>query len=265
MTVLRVPPNRVLRLLDIEVTDYTLDGLIAEISFGIKSRTQRIIANHNLHSLYLFHRTERMRAFYRLADSSHVDGMPLIWIAKLYGFAIERESRITYVDLLPPLLEVANAERWRIFYVGSRPAVCAQGSEVVRERYPGIDWQAAQGYFEMTKDGEANRDLVAAIAAFSPDVLLVGMGMPRQEQWISENLNDLRAGVILPCGAAIDYLAGAVPTPPRWAGALGIEWLFRLAAEPRRLAARYLVESWYVLGLLVRDRARRSTRDVSDR
>ena len=260
----RVPPKRVLRLLDIEVTDYAVDELIAEIGSGTLSRTQRIIANHNLHSLYLFHRTERMREFYRLADSSHIDGMPLIWIAKLYGFAIERESRITYVDLLPPLLRAANAGRWRIFYVGSKAAACEQGSAVVRERYPGIDWQAVDGYFDMTRDGEANRGLVASIAAFSPDVLMGGMGMPRQEQWIAENLNELRAGVILPCGAAIDYLAGAVPTPPRWAGKLGLEWLFRLRAEPRRLASRYLVEPWYVLGLLVRDRMRRGARGATD-
>ena len=256
MIVSRVAPRQVLRLLDIEVSNYTLDELIAEIASERSSRTQRIIANHNLHSVYLFHRQERMRAFYRLANSSHIDGMPLIWMAKLYGFAIDRASRITYVDLLPPLLSMADAQRWRIFYVGSKPEACAQGSEVVRARYPGIQWRAAHGYFDMTREGEANRTLLAAITAFDPDVVMVGMGMPRQEQWITENLSDLRAGVLLPCGAAIDYLAGAVATPPRWAGSFGLEWLFRLITEPRRLASRYLVEPWYVLGLLVRDRAR---------
>ena len=264
MSVLRVVPKQVLRLLDIEVTNFTLDELVAEIGSGVGTRTRRIIANHNLHSVFLFHRMERMRAFYRLAESSHIDGMPLIWIAKLCGFQIERESRITYVDLLPPLLGLADAQRWRIFYVGSKPAACQQGSEVVRARYPGIEWRAAHGYFDVTREGEANRDLVAAIAAFSPDVLLVGMGMPRQEQWIAENFSDLRAGVILPCGAAIDYLAGAVPTPPRWAGSLGLEWLFRLIAEPRRLASRYLVEPWYILGLLLRDRMRRGARATTE-
>ena len=241
------------RLLDIRFNDYTLATLLDSVRAGVAAHDGRIIANHNLHSLFLFHRNPRLREFYQLAHSSHIDGMPLVAIAKLYGYQIERDRRITYVDFSPPLLEIANQERWKVFYIGSKPEACEAGTRAVHAQYPGIKWEATNGYFDMTRQGEANQALLRRINDFAPDILMVGMGMPRQEQWIAENHTDISVGVILPCGAAIDYIGGAVPTPPRWAGRMGLEWLFRLFAEPKRLGSRYLVEPWYVLWLLLRD------------
>jgi N-acetylglucosaminyldiphosphoundecaprenol N-acetyl-beta-D-mannosaminyltransferase len=83
---------------------------------------------------------------------------------------------------------------------------------------------------------------------------MVGMGMPRQEFWTQENFSQLDAHVILSStGAALEYIAGATPTPPRWSGRIGLEWMFRLAHEPRRLFSRYLIEPWYILLLLLMD------------
>jgi N-acetylglucosaminyldiphosphoundecaprenol N-acetyl-beta-D-mannosaminyltransferase len=82
---------------------------------------------------------------------------------------------------------------------------------------------------------------------------MVGMGMPVQEHWILHNFFRLSPAVILAPGACFDYIAGVVPTPPRWMGQIGLEWLFRLASEPRRLWKRYLLEPWPVLGLVLKD------------
>jgi len=79
------------------------------------------------------------------------------------------------------------------------------------------------------------------------------MGMPLQENWILDNLPDLEADVILPSGACFDYLAGEIPIPPRWMGRVGLEWLYRLGSEPRRLWRRYLVEPWFVAGLALKE------------
>ena len=99
-----------------------------------------------------------------------------------------------------------------------------------------------------------NEALVKRINAYRPDLLMVGMGMPRQEYWTQDNFSQLDVHVILSStGAALEYIAGAAPTPPRWAGRIGLEWMFRLAHEPRRLFSRYLIEPWYILLLLLMD------------
>ncbi len=99
--------------------------------------------------------------------------------------------------------------------------------------------------------------VVEKINAFRPHVLMVGMGMPRQERWILHRFDELDANAILQSGACFDYVAGAIPTPPRWLGRFGLEWLYRLACEPVRLWRRYLVEPWLVGAWLVRDLLRR--------
>jgi N-acetylglucosaminyldiphosphoundecaprenol N-acetyl-beta-D-mannosaminyltransferase len=109
------------------------------------------------------------------------------------------------------------------------------------------------GYFDADPQSQDNARVLSEIAQFAPHLLMVGMGMPRQEYWIHQNFARLYANVILPSGAAMDYVAGAAYIPPRWSGRVGLEWAFRLAAEPKRLWRRYLLEPWYVVGIVMRD------------
>ena len=183
--------------------------------------------------------------------------MPIVALARLYGYALNREHRVTYADWVGPLMSEAADNQWRVFYVGSKPYVAEVGAEILRERFPGLQLRTMHGYFDTTRGRGQNEEVLAAIAEYKPNILMVGMGMPRQELWIQENFESLNADVILPSGAAIDYIAGAVPTPPRWAGRLGLEWAFRLAAEPKRLWQRYLVEPWSIVRIMMLDFANR--------
>ena len=111
--------------------------------------------------------------------------------------------------------------------------------------------EVSDGFFDARRDSEENEALIERINTYRPDLLMVGMGMPRQEFW-TQNFARLKAHVILSSnGAAFEYVAGAVPTPPRWAGRIGLEWVFRLVNEPRRLFARYLIKPWCMLPLAV--------------
>jgi N-acetylglucosaminyldiphosphoundecaprenol N-acetyl-beta-D-mannosaminyltransferase len=221
---------------------------------GIRERQKWIIANHNLHSVYLFHKHAKLREFYANAHCTYVDGMPLVALGRLYGYRLQREQRVTNADWMGPLMGLAAEKGWRVFNLGSPKDVAEKGAAELRKLYPTLQIEVNDGYFDARSSSAENEALVRRINAYRPDLLMVGMGMPRQEFWTQENYAQLDAHVILSSnGAALDYVAGAVPTPPRWAGRIGMEWLFRLAYEPRRLFTRYLIEPWYVFLLLIMD------------
>ncbi len=240
-----------IRVLGVTVDLLTLEDLQAEVVRGMETSRPYIIANHNLHSVYLFHHIPRFREFYRRADRIHIDGMPLVWFARLKGYPARREHRVTYADWVHPLMNLAVSHGFRVFHLGGRPGVGEKAAQKLVAQHPGLQIRTYHGYFDPT--GEENEKVLDLIHAFRPHILMVGMGMPRQELWVLDNLHRLPPAVILPSGACMDYVAGVVPTPPRWAGKVGLEWFFRLLAEPRRLWRRYVLEPLALLPLILRD------------
>jgi N-acetylglucosaminyldiphosphoundecaprenol N-acetyl-beta-D-mannosaminyltransferase len=239
------------------VNALTIPELNALITDAITRSQHWIIAHHNLHSIYLYHNDTKMRAFYVKADYIHVDGMALVLLGRLLGLPLKQEHRVTYADWTTPLIAEAAQQGWRVFYLGSRPGVADQGAKILQQRFPSLQIATAHGYFDARPDSQENQAVLARINAYQPHVLIVGMSMPRQEHWVLDNLEQVSANAILTAGAAFDYVAGAVPTPPRWAGRWGLEWLFRLVSEPRRLWRRYLVEPWFLLWLFLAERFKR--------
>jgi N-acetylglucosaminyldiphosphoundecaprenol N-acetyl-beta-D-mannosaminyltransferase len=238
-------------LLGIRVNPLTIPHLNVLAGEAVEKNQNVVIACHNLHSLYLFHHEPNMRQFHAQADYAHVDGMGIVLLARLLRHPLGRQHRVTYLDWLKPLLTAAAAQHWRVFYLGMRLSVCSQLQDVVRRDFPEVDFGTAHWNIAERPENSLREDVLHTINAFRPHLLFVGLGMPRQENWILENRQQVAANVILPCGAAMDYLVGAVATPPRWTGRCGLEWLFRLVNEPRHLWRRYLLEPWYVLRLLL--------------
>jgi N-acetylglucosaminyldiphosphoundecaprenol N-acetyl-beta-D-mannosaminyltransferase len=247
-----------IRFLGLTLQPRSLQQMTMLVEEGIRERRNWIIANHNLHSVYLCHRYPKLRDFYSQVSWTHCDGMSLVALGRLYGYPLQREHRVTLADWIYPLMELAASSGWRVFHLGSSNSAAEKGAAQLRKLYPALQIEVSGGYFDASYDSSENEAIVDRINAYEPDLLMVGMGMPRQEFWTQENSARLNAPVILSSvGAAFDYLSGAVPTPPRWAGPLGLEWLFRLAHDPSRLFTRYLIEPWYVLLLLLLDYPRR--------
>lgn len=235
------PPRRI-RLLGGEVDVMTTDQLMAFVAERVATRRSALIANHNLHSLHLWRRTPEMAALYARADRIEIDSTPLIAWGRLMGEDVSRAHRLTYLDWRETFWSRAAAEGWRVFHLGCAPGVGEAAVDAVRARHPGLSLETRHGYFDMT--GAENAAVLAAVRDHAPDILFVGMGMPRQEIWIEENQAHLPPCVIMPVGGALAYEAGASATPPRWTGRLGVEWLWRFATEPRRLFHRYFIEPW---------------------
>jgi N-acetylglucosaminyldiphosphoundecaprenol N-acetyl-beta-D-mannosaminyltransferase len=244
-------------VLGMRVGEYNIKTLNDRIARAIARDERIVVANHNLHSLYLCGRDPKLRDFHAAAEVTHADGMSMILLGRMLGVPLQRRHRVTYVDWMGPLMREATSRGWRVFAVGGAPGVFDRAAAALRANHPGLMLDGTHGFFDHAPGSAGSAAVLAHIEAFRPHVLLVGMGMPRQEHWVFDHRAGLRANAILMAGAALDYIAGVVPTPPRGAGAMGLEWAWRLAAEPRRLWRRYLVEPWSVLAMVVAARAGR--------
>lgn len=221
----------------------------------ITERRKLCLFDHNLHSLYLYFRDPALRALYDDATIM-IDGMPIVLLLRLTGYEVERRHRITWVDYIWPLLHRAEERGWRVFYLGSSDATCRGALLTIRTRLPRIAIAGHDGYFDATPGSADNARIVKTINDFGTDLCIVGMGTPRQQHWIGAHRPLIDAPVMVFCGACMEFVAGVAPTPPRWAGRVGLEWAFRLLADPRRFARRYLVEPWALAALLAANWAR---------
>lgn len=242
-----------IRLLGEPVDLVRPEEVLLHLERSIEAGVRSVIANHNLHSLYLIRRTPEMRRLYDAADLIELDSTPLIHFARLLGFPARPCHRCTYLDWRDHFWSLADRKGWRVLYVGGADGVAEEAARRLSARYPRATVAGLSGYFDAAPGSAGNAATLAAVQAFQPDVLFVGMGMPRQEVWIADNLADLPSVPILPVGAAFDYEAGVQKAAPRWMGPLGVEWLFRLMADPGRLFARYCVEPWFLIGPALAD------------
>lgn len=248
----RRPEERV-HLLGAGVDLVRPEEVIHEISTAIAAKRQAIIANHNLHSIYLYKNDAEYRAFFDRAALVEVDSAPMIMFARLLGLQSRPFHRCTYLDWRELFWTIATRNQWRVFYLGGEPGVAARGATALMNAHPGVQIETHHGYFDAESGSADNAEILARIEDFAPDILFVGMGMPRQELWIYRQLGALPDCVILSVGAAFDYEANAQRAAPRWMGRLGLEWLYRLACDPRRLFSRYCIEPWSLLDLAAAD------------
>ncbi|MBN1980547.1 MAG: WecB/TagA/CpsF family glycosyltransferase, partial [Chitinivibrionales bacterium] len=236
------------RFFGLSIDAVTCTDLINEIKSAILTEQKSVISNHNLHSVYLCLYDKNLLDFINRQRLIHADGMSIIFLARLFRKRLDRAHRTTYVDLMNPLLELLNQLQSRIYFLGGKPHILSRIEAFLRCSYPGIVFHGHDGYF----NGDKNDTIIQEIRYHKSQLLFVGMGMPRQEFWIRDNLHNLPEMVIMPCGAAFDYLTGEIPTPPRWSGSIGLEWLYRLKSEPKRLWKRYLIEPVHILFHLIK-------------
>jgi N-acetylglucosaminyldiphosphoundecaprenol N-acetyl-beta-D-mannosaminyltransferase len=183
------------------------------------------------------------------------DGQSVVWASKLLGDPLP--ERVAGVDLMVALLELAERRGYGVFFLGARPEVLARALERLRERYPRLDVAGARdGYYQ---DVEAP-DVCNDIRTSGADVLFVAMSSPRKEYFLGEHGPNLGVPFVMGVGGSIDVIAGLTRRAPALWQRLGLEWLFRLLQEPRRMFRRYAVTNTRFIGLvghafLFRDRS----------
>jgi N-acetylglucosaminyldiphosphoundecaprenol N-acetyl-beta-D-mannosaminyltransferase len=208
------------------------------VALAAAKKQKMLVVNANAHLVVLSQKLPWMRQLFSQADIAFCDGAGVQLAARfLTGRALHRTTPPEWMGEALKLL----GPKASIFWLGGRPEVVEQAARQYEVLYGTSTAGIQHGFFDMSPNSVDTRMLVERINRAAPSILLVNMSMPRQERWLWENWHQLEAGVAITGGALVDHAAGLVRRPPRWVANLGIEWLVRLAREPRRLWRRYLL------------------------
>ncbi len=233
-------------LLDVWVTPMTAADVVSLIA--ARPDSPRLLLNHNLHSAYLYRENRWLREFYRLGDVVVIDGWPIFALAAL-SEKLSSAHRIGSTDWISALWASPEVGALKVFILGGSERVNGEAISAWRKARRVDSVAGCSGY--MTADEE--QGVVDLIREHDPQLILVGMGMPLQEAFLSRNLSQMPDAYIATVGGAVDYVAGAVKLSPRWLGRLGLEWMWRFIHDPARLYGRYFVEPFKLSVAIMRD------------
>lgn len=213
---------------------------------------QHYVTTPNTDHVVRLQTDNQLRAAHAGAALCIADGMPVIWASRLLGRPLK--ERVTGADLLPNVCAMAAKDGRSLYLLGGLEGVAERAAHNLRARFPGL--RIAGTYsppFGFERDAEECRRIAERIDRARPDILAIGLGCPKQELWIAKHRHDMRYGVALCIGAAIDFAAGNLSRAPQWMQDNGLEWLFRLAQEPGRLWKRYLVDDMAFARVVARE------------
>jgi N-acetylglucosaminyldiphosphoundecaprenol N-acetyl-beta-D-mannosaminyltransferase len=240
------------KILNATFDPLTLTQTVDEAFQMIENRKRGWLATVNVSILMMMRSDRRLQGFVDQAALVVADGQPLVWCSRWLGPRLP--ERVTGVDLVDVICQRAAAEGKRVFLLGARPATVEKLAEALAARHAQLQVDFADGYFD--RDEAAAR--VALIHASRADILFVGMGVPLQEYFLAQHWDRLGVSVAIAVGGSFDVLAGERARAPRWVQNVGLEWLFRLVQEPRRLFVRYFVTNTQFACLLFDALVRRS-------
>ena len=230
---------RLAEVLGVRVDDVSVIGLLDQIEDAVVQHRRLLVVNANAHLVSLARTRPWLRTLFERADIAFCDGAGVQFAVKLLtGQLPHRHTPPQWIDSMAARLQPHGAS---IYWLGGQPDVVARAATIFRERTGTILAGYHHGFFDHHADSADNRRIIDDINRARPDVLLLNLGMPRQEAWLADNWDKLDVSVAITAGALVDHVAGRVKRPPGWVASFGLEWLVRLAVEPRRLWRRYLL------------------------
>jgi N-acetylglucosaminyldiphosphoundecaprenol N-acetyl-beta-D-mannosaminyltransferase len=230
------------------MTKLRLEDFVTIAEGFIQSRKPHYIAVVNAAKVVKMRSDKELDKSVRSADLIGADGVPLVWASRLLGNPLP--GRVNGTDLMYKLLEKANEKGYRIFFFGASADVLERVVERVKRDYPGVRIGGYHdGYFALSEEST----IVSQIQASRSDILFIAFGTPKKELWVKQYLSRMEVPVVHGVGGSFDVLAGVVPRAPIWMQRSGLEWLFRVFQEPRRMWRRYLVTNTIFTALLTKE------------
>jgi N-acetylglucosaminyldiphosphoundecaprenol N-acetyl-beta-D-mannosaminyltransferase len=258
------PPIAILGVPFDNVTTTDTLQLIGEM---IASRQPHYLATANVDFVVQAQEDTELRRILLDAHLVVADGMPLVWASRWLGNPLP--ERVTGSGMTPLLLALAEERGWRVFLLGGTEQSVAQALAKTRAKHPKLQVDGYSPPFGRLVDAKHddpmnNKEILSRLREARPDILLVAFGCPKQERWIYAHYRNLSIPVSIGVGATIDFLAGTMRRAPLWMQKTGLEWVFRMLQEPRRLFRRYAVDlwvfGWAILGQWRELRVRRAQR-----
>ena len=237
----------------VRIDNVTFGEAVSIIKKFIEERRPRYVVTPNVDHIIIAQRDGEFKKIYDEASLVLADGMPILWAAKFLGRPLK--EKISGSDFFPRLCEVAAKEGYRLFFLGGNPEDINRAKEILEQKYHGLRVVGTHSPpFGFEKDRDEERKAIDIIKEKNPDILFVALGAPKQEKWIYKHSKEINAPVSIGIGASFSFIAGRIKRAPRWMQTSGLEWLWRLMMEPKRLWRRYLVDDMKFFWLILKQK-----------
>ena len=226
-------------ILSVQISAIDMDDACSLVEEAVSKRQKKYICVCPVSTIMECKRNENVLTSVNSADLATPDGMAVVWIGRMQGYANIR--RVYGPELMQRICDISEKRGFRNYFYGSRTDVLERLKERLKTKYPDLIIAGIYSppFRQLSK--EENDKIVEDINSSNPDIIWVGLGSPKQDLWMHEHRNRINAPIMIGVGAAFDFLAGTKPQAPPWIRNHGFEWLFRLITEPKRLWRRYLV------------------------
>jgi N-acetylglucosaminyldiphosphoundecaprenol N-acetyl-beta-D-mannosaminyltransferase len=224
-----------------EIDRYSFDEVVEKVKQHVLSSTKpEYIVTPNADHILKLQKDPLFQKVYQHAFLVVPDGVSMLWAASFLGTPLK--GRVNGTDLFERLCDIAEQEQFKVFFLGGLPGAAEGAADVLKNRHPALSivgtYRPPIGQELEAAESARTRSIIQAA---KPDLLFVGFGAPRQEYWMYANYQEIAVPISIGIGGSFDVVSGMISRSPKWMQRAGLEWLFRLMAEPRRLWKRYIL------------------------
>ena len=238
----------------VKIDNYTFDDVVERITdHAMKGVVPSYVVTPNAQHVLSLQRDADFRSIYEKAFLAVPDGVSLLWSAKFLKTPLN--GRVNGTDLFEELSAVAERKGLKVFLLGGRPGAAEAAKKTLQARHPNLQIVGTHcPPYGFESQPEELASINSKIKTAAPDILFVGLGAPKQEKWIYQNYQELGVPVSLGIGVSFELVADMVQRAPLWMQKWGLEWLFRLIVEPKRLWKRYVMGNPQFMWLVIKQR-----------
>ncbi len=235
-----------IKFMNTNIDNLTMAETLHEIDKLIQKKNCSYVVTPNVDHIVRLEKDEELQKVYKNASLILTDGKPLIWISKWYKTPIK--EKISGSDLFPKVCELAANKNYTMYLLGAAEGVADTAARNLMKKYPGLNIVGTYSPpFGFEKNEQEMNKIKTQIQEVHPDILIVGLGCPKQEKFMYYHCKELGVPISFGLGASIDFEAGNIKRAPKWMSNHGLEWLYRFSKEPKRLFKRYFVDDLKII------------------